>query len=114
MIVALAFSIAAYFHAFGNTLSAWSPFLALAIAMILSPVLSVLLRRKSLYIAREPSVPPAEWSAVQVRCRVCDQATRFGHGRVPVPLRDDLLALLHAREVMPGRVQDGGGRGSGR
>jgi purine-cytosine permease-like protein len=73
MVVASAFSIAAYFHAFGNTLSAWSPFLALAIAMVLSPVLSVVLRKKSLYVAREPSVAPAERSAVQVRCSVCDQ-----------------------------------------
>ena len=35
--------------------------------------LSVLLRGRSCYIAREPSVPPAERSAVQVRCTVCEQ-----------------------------------------
>jgi purine-cytosine permease-like protein len=73
MLIASAFSIAAYFHAFGNTLSAWSPFLALAIAMVLSPVLSYTLRGKSLYIAREATIPPDDRSADQVRCTVCDE-----------------------------------------
>jgi purine-cytosine permease-like protein len=71
MVVASAVSIAAYFGAFGPTLDAWSPFLAITIAMILSPVLSVLLRNKNLYIAREPTVPAAERSTVLVGCSVC-------------------------------------------
>jgi purine-cytosine permease-like protein len=69
--VASAVSIAAYFGAFGPTLDAWSPFLALTIAMILSVLLSVLLKGRSLYVAREPSVPPAERSTVHARCSVC-------------------------------------------
>jgi purine-cytosine permease-like protein len=71
--VASAISIAAYFGAFGPTLDAWSPFLALTIAMILSPVLSLLLGGRSRYIAREPSVPAAERSTVQVQCSVCTE-----------------------------------------
>jgi purine-cytosine permease-like protein len=71
--VASAVSIAAYFGAFGPTLDAWSPFLALTIAMILSVALSVLLKDRGLYVAREPSVPPAERSTVHVRCSVCDE-----------------------------------------
>jgi hypothetical protein len=73
MLIASAVSIAAYFGAFGPTLDAWSPFLALAIAMILSPVLSVLLKDRNLYIAREPTVPAADRSTVHVQCSVCSQ-----------------------------------------
>jgi purine-cytosine permease-like protein len=73
MTVASAVSIAAYFGAFGPTLDAWSPFLALTIAMVLSPVLSVVLKGRSRYIAREPSVPAAERSVVQVQCSVCSE-----------------------------------------
>ena len=63
--VASVVSIAAYFGAFGPTLDAWSPFLAITIAMILSPLLSLALRNRDVYIAREPSVAPAERSSVQ-------------------------------------------------
>jgi purine-cytosine permease-like protein len=73
MVTASVVSIAAYYGAFGATLDAWSPFLALAIAMILSPVLSVLLKSKNLYIAREPSPPAAERSTVHVQCSVCTE-----------------------------------------
>jgi purine-cytosine permease-like protein len=73
MTVASAASIAAYFGAFGPTLDAWSPFLALTIAMVLSPVLSILLKGRSCYVAREPSVAPAERSTVHVRCSVCSE-----------------------------------------
>jgi hypothetical protein len=41
--------------------------------MILSVALSVLLKDRGLYVAREPSVPPAERSTVHVRCSVCDE-----------------------------------------
>jgi len=73
MVIASAISIAAYFHAFGNTLHAWSPFLALVIAMVLSPALSWILRGRNLYLAREPTVPPAERSAERVQCVVCGE-----------------------------------------
>ena len=88
--VASAVSIAAYFGAFGPTLDAWSPFLALTIAMILSPVLSVLLKGRSRYIAREPSVPAAERSTVKVRCSVCTE-----HFEMP----DVALCPFHAGPI---------------
>jgi purine-cytosine permease-like protein len=73
MAVASAVSILAYFHAFGNTLHAWSPFLALVIAMVLSPVLSWALRGRGVYLAREPSVDPEDRSAEHVQCAVCGE-----------------------------------------
>jgi len=73
MVIASAISILAYFHAFGNTLHAWSPFLALVIAMVLSPALSWFLRGRNLYLAREPTVPPAERSAERIQCTVCGE-----------------------------------------
>ena len=73
MVVASVVSIAAYFGAFGEMLDAWSPFLAITIAMVLSPILSILFRNHDMYIAREPTVPPAERSTVQVQCSVCTE-----------------------------------------
>jgi purine-cytosine permease-like protein len=71
--VASVVSIVAYFHAFGPTMRAWSPFLALAIALVLSPLLSLLLKHRNVYLARTPSIDPAERSTVQVTCTVCGQ-----------------------------------------
>jgi purine-cytosine permease-like protein len=68
--VASVVSIIAYFGAFGAFLDAWSPFLAITIAMILSPVLSLLLGKRY-YLAREPTVAPAERSTEQIQCSVC-------------------------------------------
>jgi purine-cytosine permease-like protein len=90
MTVASAASIAAYFGAFGPTLDAWSPFLALTIAMVLSPVLSILLRGRSCYVAREPSVAPAERSTVHVQCSVCSE-----HYEMP----DVALCPFHAGPI---------------
>jgi purine-cytosine permease-like protein len=70
--VASVVSIIAYFGAFGEFLDAWSPFLAIAIAMILSPALSLLLGKKY-YLAREPTVAPAERSTEQIQCSVCKE-----------------------------------------
>jgi hypothetical protein len=55
MLVASGVSIAAYFHAFGQVLYAFSPFLALAIAFIMSPVLAWATKGKY-YIAREDTL----------------------------------------------------------
>ncbi len=66
-------SIAAYFGAFGPELDAWSRFLAITIAMFVSVVLSIAFRNRDVYIAREPTVPPAERSTVQVQCSVCTE-----------------------------------------
>ncbi|WP_354698919.1 hypothetical protein DSM112329_04618 [Paraconexibacter sp. AEG42_29] len=68
--VASVVSIVAYFGAFGETLDAWSPFLAITIAMVLSPVLSIVTKGKY-YLARTPTVDPAARSTVQVQCSVC-------------------------------------------
>jgi purine-cytosine permease-like protein len=70
MTVASVVSIVAYFGAFGETLDAWSPFLAIAIAMVLSPVLSIVTKGKW-YIARTPEIDPAERSTATVTCTVC-------------------------------------------
>ncbi|MFF7357361.1 purine-cytosine permease family protein [Streptomyces filipinensis] len=51
MLIASALSIAAYFHAFGDYGKAYSPFIALFLAMVLSPLLAVLTKGKY-YIAR--------------------------------------------------------------
>lgn len=88
--VASVVSIAAYFGAFGPTLDAWSPFLAITIAMILSPLLSLALRNKNLYIARQPSVAPAERSTVQLQCSVCTE-----HFEMP----DVALCPFHAGPI---------------
>lgn len=73
MAVASLFSILAYFHAFGSVLHAFSPILALAIAMALSPILALATRGRY-YIAREPSdhaelAPLGEDSCA---CGVCE------------------------------------------
>jgi purine-cytosine permease-like protein len=76
MAIASAFSILAHFDAFGEVLKAYSPFLALAIAMVLSPVLAVLTKGKY-YIAREPSLGggavPGEETTKTLECTVCGQ-----------------------------------------
>jgi purine-cytosine permease-like protein len=74
MAVASVVSIAAYFGAFGPTLD----------------VLSLVFRNKGLYIAREPSVPPAERSTVQVQCSVCAE-----HYEMP----DVALCPFHAGPI---------------
>ena len=66
--VASVVSIAAYFGAFGEFLDAWSPFLAITIALILSPTLSLMLRPEGLPgphadDRRPRSAPPSRSSA---------------------------------------------------
>ena len=51
MLIASAVSIAAYFEAFGDYGKAYSPFIALFLAMVLSPLFAVLTKGKY-YIAR--------------------------------------------------------------
>ncbi len=70
MTVASVVSIVAYFGAFGEFLDAWSPFLAITIALVLSPALSLFFGQK-VYLARTPTVPPAERSTEQIQCSVC-------------------------------------------
>ena len=74
MIVASTFSILAFFGAFGETLDAYSPFLALVIAMVLAPLIAIATKGKY-YIAREPSIAGSELdeAPVAVQCTVCEQ-----------------------------------------
>ncbi|MET7286623.1 hypothetical protein [Streptomyces sp. NPDC005573] len=80
MLIASAVSIAAYFEAFGAYGKAFSPFIALFLAMVLSPALAVLTKGRY-YIARADDLaePPLAAdgtpSAVTLTCSVC--ATGF-------------------------------------
>ncbi|MDO9354780.1 MAG: hypothetical protein Q7T55_13870, partial [Solirubrobacteraceae bacterium] len=70
-------SIFAFYHgfghdSFGNQMAAWSPFLAILIALVLSPVLSLIFRDKY-YLARTPTIDPADRSTLHVTCGVCQQ-----------------------------------------
>ncbi|WP_376795519.1 purine-cytosine permease family protein [Thermogemmatispora sp.] len=71
-LVASVLSVLAFFGLFGPVAQAFSPFLALLIAFVLSPLLAVLTRGKY-YIARENrSVQVAEGQALPVlQCTVC-------------------------------------------
>lgn len=76
MLVASAVSIAAYFHAFGEYAKAFSPFIALLVAMVLSPLLAVATKGRY-YIARVDDQPEPLFaedgllSAVTLTCSVC-------------------------------------------
>jgi len=74
MVIASIVSILAFYNAFGDTLDAYSPFLALGIAMVLAPVIAIATKGKY-YIAREPSISSGEpgATAVAVECIVCGQ-----------------------------------------
>lgn len=77
MLVASAVSITAYFNAFGTYCKAFSPFIAIAIAFVLSPLLAWLTKGKY-YIARTDSLPPADPSATdpaaELPCTVCGES----------------------------------------
>ncbi len=76
MVVASVVSILAFYGAFGETLDAYSPFLALGIAMVLSPAIAIATKGKY-YIARPPSIGPGDPSAekpTEVVCVMCEQA----------------------------------------
>jgi purine-cytosine permease-like protein len=73
MAIASAIAILAFYNAFGDALDAWSPFLALAIAMVLSPLFAILTKGRY-YIARDPSVPYEPGDVETMECTVCGQA----------------------------------------
>jgi purine-cytosine permease-like protein len=80
MTVASVVSILAFYNAFGATLQAYSPFLALGIAMVLSPILAVVTKGKY-YIAREDTLGGGEAiedgaegeMATDIECVVCGE-----------------------------------------
>ncbi len=77
MVIASVVSILAFFGAFGPLLAAFSPFLALAIAFVLSPVFCLATRGRY-YLARTDELqPPLEdaegnLSTVLLRCGACE------------------------------------------
>jgi purine-cytosine permease-like protein len=73
MIIASVISVAAFFGALGSYAQAFSPFLAIAIAFILSPVIAILTKGKY-YLAREDEMGQlAELGDTHViTCSVCD------------------------------------------
>jgi len=72
MAIASVVSILAFYNAFGDALDAWSPFLAIAIAMVLSPLFAVLTKGKY-YMARPPSVEFEPGDTTTLECTVCSQ-----------------------------------------
>jgi purine-cytosine permease-like protein len=77
MLVASAVSIAAYFGAFGHFLAAFSPLLAVVIAIVLVPVLAVATKGKY-YLARPNTVSGPDSGAEDLQathqCSVCGDA----------------------------------------
>lgn len=78
MVVGSALSVAAYFGAFGPTLAAFSPFLALGVAFVLSPIIAILTKGRY-YIARRDELAEQVASGAlapeaTLRCRSCDDA----------------------------------------
>jgi purine-cytosine permease-like protein len=75
MMVASTLSIMAFYNWFGAYAQAFSPFLALAIAFILTPIIAIATKGKY-YIAREdshsePLIIGGQVSAVELTCTVC-------------------------------------------
>ncbi len=73
MVVASVISILAFYNAFGDTLAAYSPFLALGIAMVLSPLIAIATKGKY-YIARADTLGGEHETAVEIECVVCGEA----------------------------------------
>lgn len=78
MLVGSAVSIAAFFNAFGPGAQAFSPFIALGLAFVLSPVIAFATKGRY-YIARrdtlvEPLLRNGTLSTVTMTCVVCNQA----------------------------------------
>jgi purine-cytosine permease-like protein len=76
MVFASVVSIAAFFNLFGATAQAFSPFIALGLAFVLTPVLAVLTKGKY-YIARtdelaEPLFVDGELSGSTMTCVACE------------------------------------------
>lgn len=72
MLIASAVSIAAFFNAFGPTMQAFSPFISIVLAFILTPIIALITKGKY-YIARESS------SQIQVATRKESTHRESGH-----------------------------------
>ncbi|OLZ09084.1 purine-cytosine permease family protein [Sulfobacillus thermosulfidooxidans] len=90
MVIASAVSIAAYFGLFGKVLSAFSPFLSLGLAFVLSPIIAVLTHGRY-YIARtSPDIPDRPEG---VLCAVCDFSFE-AHDMVACPHHEGTVCSL--------------------
>ncbi len=115
MIIASIVAIAAYFGLFGATLAAFSPFLSLVLAFVLSPLIAILTNGRY-YIAR--TSPEIAELPSGVRCEVCDfsfearDMTECPHHQGTVcSLCCSLEANCHDRCKTPGQlIQIGSGR----
>jgi purine-cytosine permease-like protein len=72
MVIASVISILAFYNAFGDTLAAYSPFLALGIAMVLSPLIAIATKGKY-YIARADTLGDEHSTAIEIECVVCGE-----------------------------------------
>jgi purine-cytosine permease-like protein len=78
MLIASAVSIIAYFNAFGAYAKAFSPLIALGIALVLSPVIAYATKGRY-YIARvdeleEPLIVDGQLSVIELACSVCSDS----------------------------------------
>lgn len=74
MAIASVISVAAFFHLFGDVAYAYSPFLALGIAFVLSPIIAIITKGKY-YIARKdaPELLSPNGELQVLNCTVCTQ-----------------------------------------
>ena len=100
MMIASVISVLAFFGLFGAYAAAYSAFIALGVSFVLSPIIAIVTKGKY-YIARDAELPcrrPAQRDELRVlRLRIRDA----GHGGLPLPQRQHLLALLLARFRLP-------------
>jgi purine-cytosine permease-like protein len=97
MLVASAASIAAFFNAFGSGLQAFSPFLALFIAFVLSPILAIATKGRY-YIAREDTLRQEVESGVtklteERECLVCRESYEMPD-LATCPFHDGIICSL--------------------
>jgi hypothetical protein len=84
MVVASAISIVAYFGAFGQFLAAFSPLLALVIAVVLVPAIATLTKRRT-YPARPNSVVRPKLTSAELRVtHTCKVSGRDADTDVPL------------------------------
>jgi len=99
MLVSASIGIAAFAGVWGHQVAAFSPFITLGMAFIVSPLLAWLTRGRY-YLARKPTMAGAPGQAVQ--CGVCDNHFE-SEDMAPLPgiWRAHLLAVLYAGIALP-------------
>lgn len=82
MLIASVVSVTAFFGGFGSVAAAYSPFLALGVAFVLSPALCLLTRGR-FYLARPDDLQPPLW-APTARCPLLPVLTEGRRAGLPV------------------------------